>query len=223
MKQLTFYFDPISPYAALAFERLPEVLQGLSYSVDYRPILFASLLKAGGNKGPAEIPGKREWTYRQVLWEAQRLGLPLQLPAAHPFNPLGLLRLCWATALPGQGPSRHVVEQVMRHVWRGGASAADPERLGQLAQALGVDPEADAAKARLREASDEALTRGVFGVPTVAVDDKLFWGLDSLDMLSAYLRGHDWFAGPDWEAAAALKPDAAIKRPAPGAVPDGKT
>lgn len=204
MRSIDFYFDPISPYAALAFERLPEVLAGRSVAVRYVPILFGALLKSLDHKGPAEIPGKRDWTYRQVLWLGHRLGVPLDLPAAHPFNPLGLSRLLWATAPDGQTPGRYAVERVLRHVWRGGLDAADPARLAALTAELAParDPASDAVKAALRDATDAAFARGVFGVPTLAVDDKLFWGLDALDMLAAYLDGDAWFDGPAWTDAA---------------------
>src|SRR3990167_4775339 len=96
MKYITFYFDFVSPYAYLAFERLPEALMGHSYSMRYQPVLFAGLLKHHGQLGPAEIAPKRDWTYRQVLWQAHQHGVDLQLPAAHPFNPLALLRLAVA-------------------------------------------------------------------------------------------------------------------------------
>src|SRR5690606_26909946 len=99
---ITFWYDPISPYAYLAFETLPAALMGLSVRVRYRPVLFAALLKAHGQLGPAEIPGKREWTYRQIAWLAHCQGVRLDLPATHPFNPLPLLRLALATAA---GPS----------------------------------------------------------------------------------------------------------------------
>ena len=105
MKHITFYLDFISPYAYLAFEKLPEALMGRSYSVTYKPILFAGLLKHHGQLGPAEIAPKRDWTYRQVLWQAHRHGVDLQMPASHPFNPLPLLRLavaCGAQGLPSQ-------------------------------------------------------------------------------------------------------------------------
>ena len=72
---------------------LPEALVGISHRVSYRPVLFAALLKHHGQLGPAEIAPKRDWTYRQVLWLAHTLGVELQLPARHPFNPLALLRL----------------------------------------------------------------------------------------------------------------------------------
>ncbi len=210
MKTLDFYVDPISPYAALAFERLPELLAGRSVAIRYVPVLFGALLQANQHKGPAEIPGKRDWTYRQVLWLGHRLGVPLDLPASHPFNPLGLLRLLWACAEPGldaQGraltPGRYAVERVLRHVWRGGLEAGDAARLAALTAELAPvqDPGAEAVKAALRAATAEAQTRGVFGVPTLAIDDKLFWGLDALDMAIACLDGDPWFDGPEWASA----------------------
>lgn len=202
MKHITFYLDFISPYACLAFEHLPEALKGLSYRVDYRPVLFAGLLKHHGQLGPAEIQPKRDWTYRQVLWNAHAHGIPLQMPAVHPFNPLALLRL--ALACGGDGlANRHVCETIFRHVWRGGADAADPERLRALAQALQPrrDPASDAVKAELKANTEQAIALGLFGVPTFVVDGKHFWGFDALPMLRASLAGDPWFA-TQWDAAA---------------------
>jgi len=210
MKTIRFYFDPVSPYAALAFERLPEALVGLSYEVEYRPVLFAALLHALGQKGPAEIEVKRQWTFRQCAWAAHQLGVPLQIPAQHPFNPLPLLRLAWASAEAGRTPNRRAVEAIFHHVWRGeGADANEATRLAALRQDLAPpqDPASEAVKEALREATERALTAGVFGVPTIEVDGKLFWGLDALPMLAAYLQGDPWFAaGGAWDAAAKARP-----------------
>ena len=205
MKQLTFHFDFISPYAYLAFEKLPEALKGLSYRVDYRPVLFAGLLKHHGQLGPAEIASKRDWTYRQVLWLAHAQGIPLQLPAAHPFNPLGVLRLALACGRDGL-VNRYVAEAVFRHVWRGGADAADARRLAELGVLLQPqrDPAGDAVKGELKANTEAALARGLFGVPTCEVDGRLFWGFDALPMLREYLDGNAWFEGGAWEQAARL-------------------
>jgi 2-hydroxychromene-2-carboxylate isomerase len=209
MKHITFYLDFISPYAYLAFEALPEALQGHSVSVTYKPILFAGLLGHYGQLGPAEIPAKREWTYRQVLWLAQRQGIVLQMPASHPFNPLGLLRLALATDAKGL-PNRYVCETLFRHVWTGGADAADPTRLQSVSLALSQERplanDADGAtvKEQLKTHGDEAIVKGVFGVPSFDVDGKVFWGQDALPMLRSYLEGDAWFAGADWGAVTAL-------------------
>ena len=122
MKHITFDLDFISPYAYLAFEKLPAALLGLSYEVEYRPVLFAGLLKHHGQLGPAEIAPKRDWTYRQVLWLAHAAGIPMELPASHPFNPLALLRLALACGQDG-AVNRFACETIFRHVWCGGADA----------------------------------------------------------------------------------------------------
>jgi 2-hydroxychromene-2-carboxylate isomerase len=198
MKLLSFWFDPISPFAYLAFERLPQALVGLSYGVRYRPILFAGLLKAWGQKGPAEIEPKRAWTYRHVAWLAHRDGIALDLPAQHPFNPLPALRLLLACAPAGGTPNRHACEAVLRHVWNGGLDVNDAVRLAALQQHLAprTDADSDAIKQQLRTSTAEAVALGIFGVPTIEVDGRLFWGLDALDMLAAYLQGDAWFDGP---------------------------
>lgn len=205
MKQLTFYLDFISPYAYLAFEQLPQALLGYSYSVSYRPVLFAGLLKHHGQLGPAEIPGKRAWTYRQVLWLARQAGVPMQLPAQHPFNPLALLRLALACSDDGQA-NRFVCETVFRHVWRSGQEAVDDQRVQALAAQLAPVRDANGAaiKAQLKANTDEAIAIGGFGVPTIEVDGKLFWGYDALPMLAAYLRQDAWFDGPDWASVDAV-------------------
>jgi 2-hydroxychromene-2-carboxylate isomerase len=176
--------------------------------VDYRPVLFAGLLKQHEHKGPAEIEPKRAWTYRDVAWRAHTQGTPLDLPAAHPFNPLPLLRLALACAGPGGTPNRRVVEALFHHVWRGGLDAACPERLAVLRAALAPerDPDGPEVKAELRAAGDAALAKGVFGVPTVVLDGRAFWGDDALPMLKAALQGDSWFAGPAWDQAAQPRP-----------------
>ena len=201
MKTITFYLDFISPYAWLAFDALPQALEGISHRVVHKPLLFAALLKHHGQLGPAEMPSKRDWTYRQVLWLAHQQATPLQLPAAHPFNPLGLLRLAAACHEQGQ-PNRFVCEKIFRHVWCTGLDAADPERLAALHAELSprLAPNGDQVKQALQTHSQEAIAAGVFGVPSFVVDDKVFWGQDALPMLRAYLQGDAWFDGPDWQA-----------------------
>jgi 2-hydroxychromene-2-carboxylate isomerase len=205
VKHITFYLDFISPYAYLAFESLPEALQGLSYSVAYKPVFLGGLLKHTGILGPAEVSSKRNWVYRQTQWIAQQQGVPLDLPAVHPFNPLGLLRLAVA-ADPTGLPNRYVCETLFRHVWVGGADAADAQRLVAITHTLAPqqDPAGEVVKAQLKAHGEEAIAADVFGVPAFEVDGKVFWGLDALPMLRAYLSGDAWFATSPWADAALL-------------------
>jgi 2-hydroxychromene-2-carboxylate isomerase len=205
MKRITFYLDFISPYAYLAFERLPQALMGLSYEVTYKPVLFAAMLGRHGQLGPAEIAPKRTWTYRQMLWLAREQVVHLQAPASHPFNPLPLLRLAVACG-HGGACNRYHAETIFRHVWATGLDAQDPVRTQHLAEQLaprrGVE-DADV-KAQLKTNTDEALAAQAFGVPTMVVDGQVFWGLDALPMLRQYLEGDAWFTTAAWTDAGQL-------------------
>lgn len=207
MKHITFYLDFVSPYAWLAYERLPDALEGLSYSVSYKPVLLGALLQQHANPGPAGIAPKRDWTYRHVTWLGHAQGTALQMPARHPFNPLPLLRQALACSDDGC-INRFVAGALLRHVWQGGHDALDAERLrvlaGQLSEQIrpGQDMHSEAPKALLRANTEAAQAAGVFGVPAFEVDGKLFWGLDGLPMLRAYLAGDAWFDGPQWDAVA---------------------
>ena len=203
MKHITFYLDFVSPYAWLAFARLPQALQGLSYSVSYQPVLLGALLQQQGNPGPAGIPPKRDWTYRHVSWLGHALGVGLQMPAQHPFNPLPLLRLSLGCSDTGQ-INRYVAEACLRHVWLGGGDVLDPARLAQLKETLApqmssAEDREERAKNWLKQNTSAAAEAGVFGVPAFEVDGRVFWGLDALPMLRAYLEGDTWFAGEDWQ------------------------
>lgn len=207
MKHITFYLDFVSPYAWLALEQMPQALQGISHHIEYRPVLLGALLQGDANPGPAGIPAKRTWTYRHVSWLGQSLGIPLQMPAQHPFNPLPLLRLALAHGRNGS-INRFVAQAVMQHAWVGGLDANAPERLQVLRELLLEQKHAEEAgedvKQWLRSNTDQAKQVGVFGVPAWEVDGKVFWGQDALPMLRSYLQGDAWFE-PQWEAAAQVE------------------
>lgn len=174
-----WYFDFVSPYSHIALHRLRE----LDAPIVYKPVLFAGLLNHWGQKGPAEIPAKRQWTYRWCTWWAQSLGVPLRFPSAHPFNPLPHLRLALVA-----GCSHDNVRCIFDFIWTSGEDAADPARFASLCAALGVDPaRLPEARDALRRNTEEAAARGVFGVPSFVVDGEVFWGADALDFVKAFL------------------------------------
>lgn len=192
MQRLIFDFDVVSPYAYLAFERLPQALEGISHRVEYRPVLFAGLLKHWGSVAPVDVAPKRAWLHAQTAWIAAQDGTPFAWPVTHPFNPLALLRLLVASVPPGQHPNRRAVELAFRHVWaRDGADPNEPEASRRLAEAIGPlrDPQGEDVKADLRARVDDAIQRGVFGVPSFQLDDgRTFWGQDSMTMLADAMR-----------------------------------
>lgn len=183
MRAATWYFDFVSPFAFLCLHRLKELPPDLA--IEYCPVLFAGLLNHWGQKGPAELPTKRRYTYRWSHWTATRLGLPFKYPAAHPFNPLHHLRLAIAC-----GSKPEAVRKIFDAIWTTGEDASDQRRFAVLCEELRVTADALAApevKDTLRKNTDDAAQRGVFGVPTFEVDGELFWGADSMEFLRAFL------------------------------------
>jgi 2-hydroxychromene-2-carboxylate isomerase len=180
-----FYFDPISPYAWLATHELARV-EAAGCSVRMVPVLFAGLLGTHGSIGPAEIPAKRAYLFRDVMREAARRAIPFAGPPGHPFNPLTPLRMC--TALPDTGERRSLALAL--------ADISDAAVAAQVADAAGFDgaallvhtTRADV-KAALSDATARAAADGVFGVPTFRLGGELFWGTDRIDALLWRLAG----------------------------------
>ena len=199
---VSWVFDVISPFAYLGLrdlERLPAHVE-----LRFVPVLLAPLLNHFGQMGPAEIPSKRTFTYRFVLWRARSLGLPMRFPPVHPFNPLAGLRLIVAA-----GSDRRAASTVLEAVFRDGRDLTDPNVIADLARALGVaEPERavsdPAVKQRLRENTDWAIAHGVFGVPTLVIGEELFWGHDAFQMALDYLADPAMFHTAQMRAAERL-------------------
>ncbi len=202
MASAEWYFDFVSPFSYLQCEQLPALEARLR--VHYRPVLFAGLLKAQGQKGPAEIPAKRRFTYRFLVWQARKLGVPFKFPAVHPFNPLPLLRLAVAADCDPEA-----VRRIFRFVWRDGRLGDLPIEWAELMSELHLPDaqeriESPEVKAALRRNTDEAIARGVFGVPTIAIGDELFWGVDATDMAADYVAAGCRYTDPEMARVADL-------------------
>ena len=181
-KVIRFYFDYISPNAYLAWTQLPALAQRNRCSIEPVPVLFAGLLDAHRQLGPAEVPPKMQWMWRNIARKAAVSGIQLNAPAFHPFNPLLSLR---ASSLPLQSEQKlKLIDALFGAVWRRAQHVAEPAVFQQVATEAGLDGAALIAqaslaecKAQLRKQTDQAIAEGVFGVPTMAVGTELFWGL----------------------------------------------
>ena len=200
MARLAWYFDFVSPFSYLQFAAFPNLFQ--RSDVDMKPVLFAGLLNHFGHKGPAEIEPKRKHTYQHTQWQAGKRGLAMRYPPGHPFNSLHALRV--AIALGG---TYDTVKTIFDFIWVEGRSPNDEWHA--LCGALGV-PGAEVlamtegVKTQLRENTDEAIRLGVFGVPTFVVDDHLFWGIDTTEMLLDYLDDPQLFESDEMKRLAYL-------------------
>lgn len=190
--QIAWYFDFVSPFSWLQWPSIRK-LAG-QREVSLRPMLFGALLKQMAQRGPAEIPRKREFTYRYAQWRAREMGMPLRFPAAHPFNPLPPLRLCIAA-----GSTLEATGSIFEWIWAHGRQVDTAEALEPLAASLGIADlhaalAAPEVKAGLQANFELAMAQQVFGVPTLAIGDELFWGADAHAFAMDYLAHPEMFA-----------------------------
>ncbi len=196
-KEIDFYFDFISPYAYVAWSEVSRLGAAHDCIIHAHPVLFAALLDAHGTKGPAEVPAKRVYVFKDAFRKAHRAGLPpLTPPPSHPFNPLHALRAVAMAKAPEE--RARLITALYAATWAGGGGVDSLDRVRTVAAAAGLGGDAIAAQAASQEAKDavranteRAVARGVFGVPTMLYEDELFWGVDSLLHLSDLIEGKD--------------------------------
>jgi 2-hydroxychromene-2-carboxylate isomerase len=199
--RVRIHFDFISPYAYLAWTQIHALAARHGATVEPVPVLFAGLLQHHGTKGPAEIPAKRAYLFKDIVRIAHAFGVPIAAPASHPFNPLLPLR---AAALEYEAPVRKkLIDGLYAATWAETRRVDTKEVVVEVARKVGLDPDellaratSEEAKTKLRSNTEAAVASGIFGVPTMMVGEpgaetEMFWGTDSLPHLEAFLRGED--------------------------------
>jgi 2-hydroxychromene-2-carboxylate isomerase len=193
---IRFYFDYESPNAYLAWTQLPGLAHKYGFTIEPLPILYAALLDANGQLGPGEQPTKGRWMTANVTRKALLLKVSFNPPAFMPFNPLLALR---ASLLPLEDRMRcALITALFEAVWVRALHVSEPAVVERVADELGLagrelvaSAQTPEIKAELRRRTDNAIARGVFGVPSMEVGDELFWGYDDFPYLELYLAGKD--------------------------------
>jgi 2-hydroxychromene-2-carboxylate isomerase len=184
MTDVTFYFDVGSPYAYLAAERVPSLLPE---PVHWQPVLLGGLFKLSGRSSWALGDYRRRQSgMAEIERRARGYGLPpIVWPDPWPTDYLGAMRV--AVFAFEQGVGREFTHSAMRAAFQHGRELSITAHVLDAAVQAGLDRTACQAamadkriKTALREVTDAAYARGVFGVPTVAIGDELFWGDDRL-------------------------------------------
>jgi 2-hydroxychromene-2-carboxylate isomerase len=203
MERVDWYFDLVSPFSYLQLQTFERLAPGISLTP--KPVLLGAILKHWGLVGPAEIPPKRLHTYRMCQWTADSRGIPFRMPARHPFNPLKALRV-----LAAVGPDLEAVRKAFAFVFVEARAPDGDEELAGFVRSLGLEGQAadyadnPAAKDKLRANTEEAISRGVFGVPTAHVRGENFWGEDATGMLMAFIDDPAVFASGEMARLAEL-------------------
>ncbi|TMA35140.1 MAG: 2-hydroxychromene-2-carboxylate isomerase [Deltaproteobacteria bacterium] len=200
---IRFYFDYESPNAYLAWTQLPSLALRHGCVVDPVPVLYSALLDANGQLGPGEQPTKGRWMSKNVARKAVLLGVPLGSPAFLPFNPLFALRVTLLAS--GTAGRDALIGALFRAVWVHGLHVSEAAVVERVVNEIGLpgaelvaQTQRPEVKQQLRSQTAEAVSRGVFGVPSMEVGDELFWGYDDFPFLDLFLAGKDPFDAAEW-------------------------
>lgn len=193
-KQVEFFFDVVSPASYFAFTRLPGLTERTGAEVVYVPMLLGGLLKATGNRPPATVPNKGKWMFADLKRFSARDNIPFKFNPFFPMNTVPLMRV--ACALQNDQPERFVefCTAAFDAAWVNPVDLSDTAQLAALLTAKGFDAEAIAAriaepevKEMLKNNTDRAVEKGLFGAPSFIVGDELHWGQDRMDFVEAAL------------------------------------
>lgn len=182
--QIEFFFDFGSPAAYLAWTQLDR-LQAAG-AVEMRPMLLGAVFKATGNGSPIQVEAKGKWLMDDLRRWAGLYGVPLNMPRNFPLNTIAPMR--GAAALEGDERFPVYVKAVYESIFGRGEDISDPETLRAALKGAGLDAKPilasmtdEAVKAKLKETTEEAVFRGVFGAPTFFVGEEMHFGNDRLD------------------------------------------
>jgi 2-hydroxychromene-2-carboxylate isomerase len=192
-KTVEFYYDFSSPYTYIASERIEKVCREHGASLDWKPFLLGGVFNEIGSTPAAQIDNKINYLKRDMIMCADYYGVPLNFPEVFPLNSVRSMRGAFAAS--EQGKLVEYNHLMFRLYFTQGADLSRPEVLGEAVSTIGIDSERFLAriaeqeiKDMLRDETNIAIERRVFGAPTMFVDDKMYWGNDRLDFLDRYLK-----------------------------------
>ena len=193
-KTVEFLFDLGSPYSYLAWHQLPKVAQAQGASMVYTPVLLGGIFQATGNASPAEVPAKARYLDIDLARWAQAWCLQIASNPAFPINTLALMRGAVATQMQGDEPFQRYMQAMYHAMFGAPRNVGDPAEVAAVLTAAGFDAAQfmaqigqQAVKDRLKDNTQRAVARGVFGAPSFFVGDELFWGQDRLDQVAQAL------------------------------------
>ncbi len=200
MRQLEFFFDLSCPYAWMGFHRVQDIVARYPVELVYRPVLLGGIFRdLEAPQVPAESwsQERQRMIAQDLVRQAEKLNLNLQFPAGHPRRTVQALRLILSAP---KAQWHALITRLYAAYWEKKEDIADPAVLGQIAQDFGLDlaqTQDPAIKAKLKANTDEALKRGVFGVPAFFLEGDepgaFYWGQDRIHFLEKALGGPQAF------------------------------
>jgi 2-hydroxychromene-2-carboxylate isomerase len=196
---ILFHFDFSSPYAYFASRHVEQVLARHNRPILWRPFLLGAAFKATGMAPLVQQPLRGPYAVHDWQRLARREGIPFVLRQDFPYASLAAGRAFYWLEHSDPALAKRFAATVFDAYFGHGREMTRAESVAEAAAELGIDRDALLAavreetwKNRLKQATDEALAKGVFGAPTLEVDGELFWGSDRLAMVDEWLARGGW-------------------------------
>ena len=189
-KTLEFFFDLGSPATYLAYTQLPALCAATGTQLVYQPMLLGGVFKATGNASPISVPAKGRYMFDDLARYARRYNVPLKFNPHFPINTLMLMRATTGIQLHQPERFKDFVDCLFRAMWVDGRHMGDPAVVAAVLAEHGFDPDEvlalandETVKAALKDKTEHAVQRGVFGAPSMFVGNQLFFGQDRLEFV----------------------------------------
>ncbi|OPA90722.1 disulfide bond formation protein DsbA [Pseudomonas fluorescens] len=189
-KTLEFFFDLGSPATYLAYTQLPTLCAETGTQLVYQPMLLGGVFKATGNASPITVPAKGRYLFDDLARYAERYNVVLKFNPHFPINTLVLMRA--VTGIQMHQPERFqaFIDCLFHALWVEGRHLGDLAIVASVLAEQGFDPEYvlalandEAVKTALKDKTEQAIQRGVFGAPSMFVGNQLFFGQDRLEFV----------------------------------------
>jgi 2-hydroxychromene-2-carboxylate isomerase len=204
MKTIHYFFDFLSPFSYFSWVNSKTLRE--NYPCEYYPLLMVKLFAHHQQRGPGEIPPKREFLFKECLRYTAERGIPFEVPHHIPFNPLLPLRLASQKCAGTTEEQGRIIDLLWRAIWVEKRDPESPDEMESVLTEAGFDGAGLIEKAfsvevrrGVKENTDIAIMRNLFGVPTFCVDNELFWGNDSIPHLENFLSGKDHYDMTKWQ------------------------
>ncbi len=198
-RPIDFYFEFASPYGYLASTQIEAIAARHGREVVWRPIMLGAAFKETGARPLMHVPLKGPYLRHDVARFARLLGVPYREPPVMPANSLAASRAVIWIEESDPALAKRLAQAVFHAHWGEGRDISASEHVAEIAAPLGVQAAAllDAVadpriKELLKERTQAAIERGVFGSPFIFVDDEPFWGADRLAQVEAWLARGGW-------------------------------
>jgi len=188
IKPFEFYFDFASPYTYLAHKKIRKIEKENSVKIKYMPILLGGLLKSVGIKANVDIPIKAKYMIKDCKLWAEKYGISFRFNNYFPINTLNLMR-CVLVAEKKKFSSVFI-NKIFDSIWKDGLNLNDGAIFEKLLKNMDINPEnflkdslVENNKNDLKNRTDDACDKGIFGTPTFVINNKVFWGQDRLEFV----------------------------------------